>query len=140
GKVFEIPNPGLMDDDQQERWEDLQYEVEKCQREPDVELPERTITDRDGNATTLPATTVQGDFLTPYRWSDGTLMKPPYNVKLAIALFGEDGYREYKAQGGIANQIGLEWARMTREYQERLNADPKSGSGNPTLEVVREAD
>lgn len=135
GKVFEIPNPGLMDDDQQERWEELRFEIESCDREPDIELPERTVTDAEGNTTTLPASTIPGEILTPYR-KNGELIKPPYNVRLAIALFGEDGYAEYKANGGIANQIALEWAKMNREYQERVAADPKSDDGRPTLEVV----
>ncbi len=92
GKVFEIPNPALMDDDQQERWEELQYQLESCDRAPD------------------------GEYLTPYR-VDGELLKPPYNVRLAQALWGEDGYAEYKAGGGISSQIGLEWTRMSEEYQ-----------------------
>lgn len=135
GKVFEIPNPGLMNDDQQERWEDLQFELEKCDRHPDTEVPERTFTDEDGHVTTLPAATIKGDFMTPYR-INGELLKPPYNVRLAIALFGPEGYKEYKAGGGIANQIALEWARMNREYQERIEADPKSGSNDSKVEDI----
>ena len=34
-EIFEIPNPGLLDDDQQERWEELQFEVEGCDRDDD---------------------------------------------------------------------------------------------------------
>lgn len=140
GKVFEIPNPGLMDDDQQERWEDLQFTLERCDREPDVEIPERTIRDDKGGViATYPAETQPGDFKTPYR-IDGELLKPPYNVRLAKALFGEEGYAEYKAGGGIANQIAMEWARMNKEFQERVSADSKSVGVHPTLEVVPSAD
>lgn len=135
GKVFEIPNPGLLDDDQQERWEELQFLLEGCDREDDVELPERTIKDEDGNSTTIPAQKIQGELKTPYR-IDGGLLKPPYSVRLAKCLFGEEGYAEYKAGGGIANQISMEWARMNREYQERVNADPKSDGDVPALESV----
>jgi hypothetical protein len=135
GKVFEIPNPGLMDDDQQERWEQLQFELEQCDREPDVVIPDRTLDD----GTVIPGTTIRGEILTPHR-INGELLKPPYNVRLAKALFGEEGYAEYKAGGGIANQIALEWARMNREYQERVASDPKSDRGNPTLEAVPERD
>lgn len=135
GKVFEIPNPGLMDDDQQERWEELQFEIEQCDREADLHIPEQKLED----GTVLAARTVPGDLLEPYR-KDGEIMKPPYNVRLAIALWGEDGYREYKAGGGIANQIGLEWVRMNREYQERVKKDPKSDGGGPALAVVPQSD
>jgi hypothetical protein len=139
GKVFEIPNPGLMNDDQQERWDELQFALEKCDREPDIEIPERTVTDADGTTTVIPAQTIPGQVSLPHR-VNGELLKPPYNVRLAIALFGEDGYAEYKAGGGIANQIALEWARMNREYQERVEEDPKSGGGSPTLAVVPSGD
>lgn len=135
GAVWEIPNPGLMDDDQQERWEDLQFELEQCDREPDKVFPEYTLDD----GTIVPERRIEGDLMVPYR-KDGVRMKPSYNVRLAIVLFGEAGYKKYKAGGGIANQIALEWARMNREYQERVEADPKSGSGNPTLEVVPSGD
>lgn len=135
GKVFEIPNPGLMDDDQQERWEELQFELEQCDREDDIEIPEHHADD----GTVYPARTIAGDLIVPHR-KDGKLLKPPYNVRLAIALFGEVGYKEYKAGGGIANQIALEWARMNREYQERVASDPKSNGSDPALEAVSAGD
>lgn len=135
GKVFEIPNPGLMNDDQQERWEELQFELENCDREPDIEIPEHKLDD----GTVVPAATLPGDVKTPYRIG-GALLKPPYNVRLAKALFGDKGYAEYKAGGGIANQIAMEWARMNREYQERVAGDAKSGGNVPALESVPTGD
>lgn len=135
GKVFEIPNPGLMNDDQQERWEELQFEVETCDREPGIDLPEQRLED----GTVIPPRTIPGDYLTPYR-KNGELLKPPYNVRLAIALFGEEGYAEYKAGGGIANQIAMEWARMNKEFEERVAKDPKSGRGDTSLAAVPSGD
>ena len=135
GKVFEIPNPGLMDDDQQERWEALQFELEQCDREPDIEVPEQTLPD----GTVISARVVKGDFLTPYR-KDGQLLTPPYNVRLAKALFGEEGYAEYKAGGGIAAQIAMEWARMNREFEKRVSADPKSGGSDSAVAPVSSGD
>lgn len=129
GKVWEIPNPGLMDDDQQERWEELQFILEGCDR--DEIVIQATATE--------PERKYEGELLTPYR-KDGELLKPPYNVRLAQCLFGDKGYKEYKAGGGIANQIALEWARMNREYQERVSVDPKSDGNGPTLEVVPAGD
>lgn len=135
GKVFEIPNPGLMDDDQQARWEDLQFLLEQCDREEDYVI-EQTVLE-DGRV--LPEKRIPGEMLVPYR-INGELLRPPYNVRLAIALFGEDGYAEYKANGGIANQIALEWAKMNREYQERLQSDTKSDGRDPALESVPTGD
>ncbi|MBF4194673.1 hypothetical protein [Mycolicibacterium phlei] len=135
GKVFEIPNPGLMDDDQLARWEALQFELEKCDREPDVVIPAHTLED----GTVIPERVIKGDILLPHR-INGELLTPPYNVRLAIALFGEEGYKEYKAGGGIANQIALEWARMNKEYQERVAADTKSVGSVGSLEAVPSGD
>lgn len=139
GRVFEIPNPGLMDDDQIERYEELQFTLEQCEREADTVIPERVVKDDDGNSVTFPERVIRGDFKTPYR-IDGKLLKPPYAVRLATAVFGEEGYAEYKAGGGIASQVSMEWARMNREYQERVDADPKSDGDGPALEVVRSGD
>ncbi|AER47882.1 tail assembly chaperone [Mycobacterium phage Courthouse] len=120
GEIFEIPNPGLLDDDQQERWEELQFRIEKCDREDDVVVPPMTLED----GTELPGRTIKGELKTPYQ-INGELMKPPYNVQLAQAIFGEEKYERFKAGGGRSNQIPLEWARMNREFQERVDADPK---------------
>lgn len=139
GKVFEIPNPGLLDDDQQARWEALQFELEQCDREPGVELPPRTIIGDDGEKIEVPGTSIPGDYKVPYR-INGELLSPPYNVRLAIALFGKEGYEEYKAGGGISNQIALEWARMNKEYQERLAEDPKSAGSLSEMEDLPKGD
>lgn len=139
GKVFEIPNPGLMNDDQIERYEELQFTLEQCEREPDVEIPARTVKDDDDNPVTFPGRTIRGNLKTPYR-INGELLKPPYAVRLAKAVFGDEGYAEYKAGGGIASQVSMEWARMDREFRERVDADPKSDGSHPALEVVRSGD
>ncbi|WPH57645.1 hypothetical protein [Mycobacterium phage WXIN] len=138
GKVFEIPNPGLLDDDQQERYEELQFFLEQCDREPDTEVPEQSVV-IDDKVTTIAAYTIPGEVKKPFR-INGELLKPPYAVRLAIALFGEEGYAEYKANGGIANLIGFEWARMNKEYQERVAADSKSEGDGAAVEGVPAGD
>lgn len=132
GEVFEIPNPGLMDDDQQERFEELQAELDTFDHD-EVEVPvvEYTVETRP-DGTTYSEPKVVGHrkervlITNPHR-KDGKPVKPPYNVRLAIALWGEDGYERYKAGGGISNQIALEWTRMNREFIEKSQADPKLG-------------
>lgn len=132
GKVFEIPNPGLLDDDQQERWEQLQFDLESCDREPEITIPEQKL--EDGSV--LPARVLPGDLIMPYR-KGGQLLKPPYSVRLAVALFGEDGYKEYKSGGGIANQISVEWARMNKQYSERVSGDSKSSGSLSEVADIR---
>jgi hypothetical protein len=121
GKAFEIPNPGLMDDDQLARYEELQFLLEQCDREPDEVVPERTVTTEDGSVTTIPARTIPGKVKTPYRLN-GEPLKPNYSVRLAQVIFGEKGYAEYKDGGGQATQVAMEWARMSQEQRDRAKA------------------
>lgn len=129
-KRFEIPNPGLMDDDQQERWVDLQFELEQCDREPDTIIPEHTLTD----GTVIPHQVVTGALKEPYR-KDGALMRPPYAVRVAQAILGGD-YAAFKAAGGSGSYILVEWARMNDEFKNRVDVDPKSGGSDSPLESV----
>jgi hypothetical protein len=133
-EIFEIPNPGLLDDDQQERWEELQFELEKCDREPDIDIAERELED----GTVIPASTVKGDYLKPYRIK-GELLKPSYNVRVAQVLFGER-YEAFKKAGGSGNQVGLIWAQMNDAFQKRVKADSKSDGSDSTVEDVPEGD
>ncbi|SDD58723.1 hypothetical protein SAMN04488581_2603 [Mycolicibacterium neoaurum] len=127
---FEIPNPGLLTDEQQQRYDELQADVATCDTK-EVMVPiydTEIIRDPDGTIRTVNKKVGERSediTLIPHR-KDGNLVKPPYNVRLAIALWGEDGYERFKTGGGIANQIGLEWTRMNQEYQERMESDPKS--------------
>lgn len=135
-EVFEIPNPSLLDDDQQERFNELNAEVEEiCDREDDIEIPEHT----SDNGTTFPAKTLRGDLKQPYT-IDGKPLKPAYNTRLAMALFGEEGYAKFKAGGGRSNQIALIWKQMQDQFEERKKADPKSDGGVETSANVSNGD
>lgn len=130
GEVFEIPNPGLLDDDQQERFEELQADLDSFDHD-EVEVPiiEYAITTRDDGSTfsepkVVGHRTEKVLQTNPHR-KNGKPVKPPYNVRLAIALWGKEGYERYKAGGGISNQIALEWTRMNREFMSRDGRDPK---------------
>lgn len=124
GEIFEIPNPSLLDDDQQERFNDLNAEIEAtCDREDDLEIPEGKMTD----GTVIPARKLKGDLKTPYT-INGVPLKPAYNTRLARVLFG-DRYEQFKAGGGRSNQIALVWKQMNDEYEERQKKDPKSKGG-----------
>lgn len=123
-EVFEIPNPSLLDDDQQERFNDLNAEVEQiCDREDDLEIPERTT----GDGTVIPGRTLRGDVKQPYTVK-GDPLKPAYNARLAVVLFGEAGYAKFVAGGGRSNQIALAWGQMNREFEARQKTDHKSGA------------
>jgi hypothetical protein len=107
---FEIPSPAALDDDQQQRYNELKFEVESYDRDEDLTLPNGRV--------------IKGDPLTPHR-KDGQLVTPAYPVKLAIALWGNAKYQRYKKGGGSSNQILMEWQRMDRQFTEALAAAEK---------------
>lgn len=134
-RIWEIPSPALMDDDQQERWDELQFTLEQCDREDDIVIPARTR--EDGSVS--PEQVIEGDYKKPYR-INGELLKPTYNARLAIALFGDEGYEEFKKDGGSGSLVAMEWARMNKEYMERVENDSKSDGTHASLEVVPSRD
>ncbi|AKF14375.1 tail assembly chaperone [Mycobacterium phage Phayonce] len=149
---FEVPNPALLDDDQQERWNQLQFEIQQCDRLPDIEIPAHKLRSKttyvDGDETHIgadeivggqvrveesesyiPARTVRGQIIEPYQRTnaDGVveLMTPGYNARVAIVLWGEEGYERFKSGGGNSRLINLIWSRMTEEGKRRAAEDPK---------------
>lgn len=139
-EVFRIPHPANLDDEQQERYDELQFRIEQCDKEPDLHVPKRTVTEADGSVVVTEAHSIPGErILIPYRMN-GELLKPSYNVQLAIAIWGEEGYERYKAGGGRSVQIGLEWRRMTDEMGKRKAEDSKSSDGTVVLEAVPDSD
>lgn len=123
--VFEVPNPSLLDDDQQHRYDELQLSLEDLDRWPDA---------LDGEGKLIR----RGEPLEPHR-KKGKLVEH-YNVRLAKALFGDEGYQTFKAGGGRANDISAIWFQMQRKLTERVSGDPKSGSGDRALAAVPDAD
>jgi hypothetical protein len=127
GQVFEVPNSGLLDDDQQIAYDQLQASLDDCDHE-DVE-----IRDDDGKVVRT-----ESRLKDPHR-KDGKLLEP-YNIRLCKALFGEQGYQRFKAAGGRASDVGIYWTQMNRQLQERRLADAKSRLGDSTVGAVPAGD
>jgi hypothetical protein len=124
GEVFEIPHRDLFDNDQQERWEDLQYAIlHEYKREPDIYTP-------DGK--TLIA---KGALVVPHHDKDGNRL-PPWPYRLAVVLWGKEGARRAKEGGILLNEIEIIWKKQQLEMEERLGADPKSDGGGAGLAAV----
>ncbi|ORV92802.1 hypothetical protein AWC11_07310 [Mycobacterium interjectum] len=122
--VFEIPNPSLLDDDQQEQVDALDIEMDGWDRYPDA------LND-DGSVKT------RGALKLPYRTKDG--QPALYNVRLAKAIFGER-FDAFKAAGGQSSDVQLIWSKMRRELEERLAADSKSAGSGEAVAAVPEPD
>lgn len=140
GKTFTIPDANLLDDDQQEAFDDLRYEANQCDRWPDREVPEEVITAKDGSAIRTAAHTRPGDFIQPYQ-KDGKRLTPSYNIRLAkIFLGSEEVYEEFKKAGGRSNEIALALTERSRQQARRQLADPKSDAGDSDASPVSDAD
>lgn len=144
GKVYTIPNLHLLDDDQQAAYDQFIHELQNCDRHPDIQVPQRTIRTTDPETgevteTVIEGHTLRGDIIEPYQ-KDGKLLTPPYNVRIAQILLGEEGYEEFKAGGGKSSEVRQELLRMKTETEERLRQDSKSRNSSGPVENVSEAD
>lgn len=137
GGVFKVRVPGALDDDESEEYADLRWRFNQCDRVIE-EVPQMTLTLKDGTTTTTEAHTVQGGFIDPYQ-KDGKRMSPSYNVQMAKILLG-DKYEEAKAAGVTANAIAFALQKRADEMRGRQDADPKSGGGAVVPKAVAEAD
>ncbi|MBN7379479.1 MULTISPECIES: hypothetical protein [Mycobacteroides] len=114
GEVFEIPHKDLFDNDQQDRWDDLQDQIRQYDREPDVLAPDGTLI-------------AKGNLIYPHHLG-GERVKPSWPERLAVVLWGEEGAARAKAGGINFNEIELVWAKQKYEMDERLKNDSKSAS------------
>lgn len=124
-EFFEVPQRGLLDDDQAERLAELELETETWDREDDITLSNGTV--------------VNGQLKRPYR-KNGKLVKPAYPVRVAIALWGEEKYARYKAAGGRAADVTAALAALDRRVQERADEDSKSVGDAGADQVVASGD
>lgn len=112
---FEIPNPSMLDDDQQARYDQMQLDIEDLDRAPDIK-------DEDGKFVR------KGDVLEPYR-KHGKLVDS-HGVMLAKAIFGPEGYEKFKRAGGRSSDVTLVWWQMNRVLAKKRLEDSKSSDGD----------
>jgi len=140
GEVVEIPQRGMLDDEQREKLNELELETESWDRHDDTIIPEFRLKDKDGNETdVLPARTVRGELKIPYR-KNGDPIKPAYPVRVAVAILGEEGYKRFKAGGGRASDVTAVMAQLDKRIEEREKVDPKSVGGDDDLAAVADGD
>jgi hypothetical protein len=125
GKTWELPNPSLLDDEQQERYNAYLFEVDQLDRYPDQ-------TDDSGRVIS------RGDVMDPPR-KDGALLAPN-DIRLAKALMGDDTYELFIKADGRSSQIRVHWSEMNRRMMDRLRDDSKSRSGDVVVAPVSDGD
>lgn len=116
GEIFEIPHKDLFDNDQQDRWDDLQDQIRQYDREDDTVAPNGTLI-------------AKGQLIYPHRIG-GERVKSSWAERLAVVLWGEEGAARAKVGGINFNEIELVWAKQKFEMEERLKNDSKSASSS----------
>lgn len=136
GETLEIPpHPSfsMLDDEKQQAYEELQFEIESCDRAPDVYVPEMEL----DSGVVLPAETKRGALLIPYR-KNGELVTPPYSVRLVKTALGEQDWAKLKAAGKNAADVIKIWHEQSLRIAERQASDPfRNGSPSPLASVSR---
>lgn len=143
-EVIEIPphpNLGLLDDENQEAYEELLFTAEETyEREPDVVLPEQRL----DNGIVIPSETRRGALKSPYRikGEDGKshLVKPPWRVQVCQAALGKEKFDKLKAAGLGAADVWRLWNEQAQEVADRNTVDPKSVRGRGAVAAVSRGD
>lgn len=156
GDKFEVPNIALLDDDQQERFDELQHRLRQCDRPEPTIIPGRTVPERiareitkdgDGNDVVTEVITPEhvipervvppapGVYILPYQ-KDGERITPGYNVQLVQAFLGNEGYAKFKAAGGKSSAYGVMVSRLNNFVDAREGSDSKSAGSVPAVEDV----
>jgi hypothetical protein len=125
-RTWELPNPSLLDDEQQQRYSEyLHLYNHKVDQEPDVRDEHGNVLRRGG-----PKDPPQ---------IDGEMIEPA-DIALAKALMGDEVYQTFVAAGGRSSQIRLHWTEMSRRIIERLRDDSKSKPGAVVGAAVPDGD
>ena len=110
-EVFEVPHPSLLDDDQQNRYDELQLSLENLDRWPDV-------TDEDGSVLR------QGELKDPHRTKDGKL------VELITSELGQRLY-ENISNGSINGSHSHPESNFESKHDGAAAAAPGAGGREP---------
>lgn len=139
GDKFPVPLYEELDDDQQERFDAVQFMLNSCDHAPDVTVrgyTEETVDD-DGKVTkrTYPERTMPGGFKMPYQ-RGGKLISPPANVQITGALLGDEQFAKFKAAKGKSSVFVKQFMELQNRIQEREQSDPKSADGSADVAEV----
>lgn len=143
------PDFRMLDDENMAAYEELLFEMESYDREPDIYIPEQRLKDSDGKETgaVVPADTIRGSLKMPFRRTvkgpDGEdvteLIKPPHSVKVVMAALGDETYKKLREGGRSAADVWRIWGSQGLEAKQRQGR-PAADAGTVDLAPVPEAD
>lgn len=125
------PNLRMLDDDRLEAYEELLFESESYDREPDLYIPEQKLS----SGITLPSETRRGALMQPYR-KDGQLLKPPFSVRMVMACLGDDEYKRLRAGGRSAGDVQRIWNKQSQTLADRQTFRSETNGSPSHLEPV----
>jgi hypothetical protein len=135
------PDFGMLDDEQMTEYEELRFEIESYDREPDIFIPEQRLLDKEGHETgvVLPAETQPGALKRPHR-KDGVLIKPAYSVRAVQAGLGEQKYKLLREGGRNAADVWKIWGKQGLMARERQFRGSEAHAGAVDMAPVPETD
>lgn len=134
GEEFVVPHKDLFDNDQQERWDDMRFEREQYDREPDITASDGTVIRR-------------GDTLTPFRKEGkripSLIRKGKYATDVeqqAIAIWGLDEAKRAYAAGVKFTEIPIIFGKQAFRIRKWREADSKSDASDSGVEAAADGD
>jgi hypothetical protein len=118
GDTIEIPphpNLSMLDDDRQEAYEELLFEMESYDHHPDIYYPEQKL----DSGIVLPAETRRGQIKGPPYTKDGELVKPPHSIRVARIALGDTDYKRLREGGKSAADVWLIWNEQAQRITDR---------------------
>lgn len=123
GDVIDIPphpNLNMLDEDEQEAYEDLLAEMRSYDREPDIYIPEQKLE----NGVVLPAETRRGALIGPPYYKDGVRVTPAHRTRVVQAALGAEKYAQLRAAGKSSADVWRIWNDQGLKVADRQNFRP----------------
>lgn len=127
------PKFRLLDDDALDAVDAYQEQIETVyDREPDIYMAERTITDRDGNEVKIPAETIRGavKYIGGVYFQEGKRVTPSHEVKIVQLAIGAEDYevlrtKTINGKRAGARDVWRAWNHQGAAVARRADSDPK---------------
>lgn len=142
------PHPDLrmFDDDKLEEYDAYLFEIDSCDRTPDIVIPAYEAKNKEGVGTgaIVPAETIRGRLLTPYR-KNGELLKPPFEVRTVQIALGPEDYAQLRAgkihgRQASAADVRQLWTEQSEAIQERNKSRSEAAGRASSVAAVAASD
>lgn len=131
------PTFRLLDDEALDELDAYQEQIQtEYDRDPDIYMSERTITDRDGNEVVIPAEMIRGSVkcINGVYFKGGKRVSPPHEIRVVQIALGADAYELMRSKTVNGKRAGARdvwraWNDQGRAIAKRASVDSKSDGG-----------